>query len=231
MKAVKYGNALRGYAHDILKRDDFTCRYCGWDGKVWPNRLYLSWDHLLPVGHPERDEPAFIGAACRFCNEANNKPKREATPELTMPAACKACGVILEDRTRQYCDGCLPDYRESQVSSYIEAGRARLKELRVSGIDPSQTGDAAEKRRTIMTQRRREEAEWNAEHRDDDVDESVFRTEILPRLQGLSLSTIAAATGLSQQYCSLIRRGLKVPHIRHWEPLRAANSHNRYSQR
>jgi hypothetical protein len=75
MKAVKYGDALRGYAHEVLKRDDFTCRYFGWDGKVWPNWLYLSWDHLLPVGHPGRDDPAFIVAACRFCNEASNRTK------------------------------------------------------------------------------------------------------------------------------------------------------------
>lgn len=68
-----YGDALRGYAHPVLKRDDFVCRYCGLDGKVWPNWLYLSWDHLLPVGDPMRDCLDFIVAACRFCNEACNR--------------------------------------------------------------------------------------------------------------------------------------------------------------
>jgi 5-methylcytosine-specific restriction endonuclease McrA len=69
----KYSDALRGYAHPVLKRDRFTCRYCGLDGAQWPNWLYLSWDHLLPVGHPQRDDPDFIVAACRFCNEAYNR--------------------------------------------------------------------------------------------------------------------------------------------------------------
>lgn len=133
----------------------------------------------------------------------------------------RECGVILEDRTRQYCDDCLPDYREAQASSFSDAGRAKLRELREAGTDPSQTGEATEKRRAVMTQRRREEAEWNAAHVDRIADESIFRTEILPTLQGLSLSTIVAATGLSQQYCSLIRRGLKVPHTRHWPSLSA----------
>ena len=70
-----YTDALRGYAHDVLKRDRFTCRYCGLDGTIWPNWLYLSWDHLLPVGHAERNDPNYVVAACRFCNEASNRTK------------------------------------------------------------------------------------------------------------------------------------------------------------
>jgi len=72
---AKFGDALRGYAHTILKRDGFRCRYCGLDGTVWPNWLYLSWDHLLPLGHPQRDNPDYIVAACRFCNEAHNRTR------------------------------------------------------------------------------------------------------------------------------------------------------------
>ena len=34
MQWPKFGDALRGYAHSILKRDDFTCRYCGLDGNA-----------------------------------------------------------------------------------------------------------------------------------------------------------------------------------------------------
>lgn len=92
-------------------------------------------------------------------------------------------------------------------------------DMRASGIDPSQTGEAAEKRRTSMKQRRREEAEWDAEHPDMEGERAAYVREILPTLQQLSLSTIASATGLSQQYCSLIRRGLRVPHPRHWQTL------------
>lgn len=72
-----------------------------------------------------------------------------------------------------------------------------------------------------MKQRRREEAEWDLAHPDVEADEEVFRSEILRKLQALPLSRISAATGLSQQYCSLIRRGLKVPHHRHWGALKS----------
>ena len=87
-------------------------------------------------------------------------------------------------------------------------------------MDPSHTGEAIQKRRSTMQQRRREELKWDAAHPDAEIDEDQFTSEILPQLQGVSLSTIAGVTGLSQQYCSLIRRGFKVPHPRHWQALK-----------
>lgn len=70
----KYGDALRGYAHAIHQRDTFTCRYCGLDGKLsFSAWLSLSWDHLLPKGHPQRDNPEYIVTACTFCNTADNR--------------------------------------------------------------------------------------------------------------------------------------------------------------
>ncbi len=71
---MAFSDALRGYAFRVLRRDGFTCRYCGLDGRVaLSNCVRLSWDHLLPHGHPERDDEAFIVAACRFCNETHNR--------------------------------------------------------------------------------------------------------------------------------------------------------------
>ena len=69
----KFDDSLRGYAYPVMERDNFVCAYCGLDGKVWPNWLYFSWDHLLPVGHPDRDNADFIVAACTFCNTLHNR--------------------------------------------------------------------------------------------------------------------------------------------------------------
>ncbi len=69
-----FDDALRGYAFAVLKRDNFRCRYCGLDGSTsFANWLCLSWDHLLPKGHPHRDDPEYIVAACSFCNWADNR--------------------------------------------------------------------------------------------------------------------------------------------------------------
>jgi hypothetical protein len=57
-------------------RDKCVCTYCGWDGKVWPNYLYLSVDHLLPKEHPKYCGASksytddYMVTACIFCNNA-----------------------------------------------------------------------------------------------------------------------------------------------------------------
>lgn len=71
--APAFTDALRGYAFAVHQRDRFTCVYCGLDGTVWPNWLYLSLDHLLPPDHPQRADPDYQVTACRFCNEARNR--------------------------------------------------------------------------------------------------------------------------------------------------------------
>lgn len=68
-----FTDSLRGYSFKIHQRDNFICVYCGLNGGQWPNWLYLSWDHLLPKGHPLRDDPTYITTACTFCNTLHNK--------------------------------------------------------------------------------------------------------------------------------------------------------------
>ena len=70
---AKFDDSLRGYAYKIHHRDGFQCRYCGLDCSTWPLWLWLSVDHLLPKGHPRREEPSFKVTACMFCNTADNR--------------------------------------------------------------------------------------------------------------------------------------------------------------
>jgi len=72
--ARKFYDSLRGYAFEVLKRDNFTCRYCGLNGtNSFDNWLALSWDHLLPKGYKERNNLDYIVAACNFCNTVDNQ--------------------------------------------------------------------------------------------------------------------------------------------------------------
>lgn len=48
----------------------------------------------------------------------------------------------------------------------------------------------------------------------------VFERDILPALQSVPVRAMARATGLTRAYCSMIRRGVYVPHPRHWEVLK-----------
>ncbi len=147
---------------------------------------------------------------------AMKKPAREIP--VAAPNACRECGTVLTGNGRKYCDECLPTYQLEQATSFGEAGRAKLAELRASGRDPSQSREARKHRGKKNSQRMQEQKVWEAEH-DREADPDVFRRDILPKLRGVSLGMMANATGLSQQYCSQIRRGLKVPHERHWEAL------------
>ena len=102
-----FTDALRGYAFNIHQRDGFKCRYCGLDGTeslaAW---LGLSWDHLLPKGHPERDNTDYIVTACMFCNTADNQyfqhaEKRGLTFEGKTPEELVAQRLPYVQVTRQ----------------------------------------------------------------------------------------------------------------------------------
>ncbi len=143
--------------------------------------------------------------------------KRAAvTKQPLPPAVCRSCGVVLDAADRAYCDGCLPEHQEA----FERAGPTTLGRLRAEGRDPAHGGEAARKRGPSNARRQREAGSWNRVH-PVRPDPEVFRREILPRLQSVSLGRIAKATGLTRMYCSLIRRGLYVPHPMHWEMLKA----------
>ncbi len=73
---AKFDDALRGYARPTLERDKFVCQYCGWDGRTsFGHWTFLSVDHLVPEGHPKREDPQYKVTACRFCNELANRDK------------------------------------------------------------------------------------------------------------------------------------------------------------
>jgi hypothetical protein len=147
---------------------------------------------------------------------------RRTTPEKVIaPIACRECGIVLDNATRKYCDDCLPTYEVEAIATFSARGRTRLAEHRHAGNDPSHGGDAGKRRGVKTAQRKRELAAWEAEHGNAHTDSLMFTAEILPHLQQVSLGTMAKATGLSMQYCSLIRRGQKFPHRRHWDALKA----------
>jgi hypothetical protein len=85
---------------------------------------------------------------------------------------------------------------------------------RITGRRRSYGGEAAEKRRASITRRQEEAAEWEA-HAERVPEPSEF-APILEAIQGMPISELIRATGLSRPYCEKIRRGLAVPHPRHW---------------
>ncbi len=147
-------------------------------------------------------------------NPARSVPAQSAV----LPPACRGCGVLLENLDRLYCDECLPERQAESIASFSVAGPEALSRLRAEGTDPAHGGDAGRKRGERNAQHERERAVWEREH-GSSQDPAYFVGEVLPQLQAIPLSTIMRATGFSLRYCSLIRRGQRVPHPRHWQAL------------
>jgi hypothetical protein len=60
---------------------------------------------------------------------------------------------------------------------------------------------------------------WNPKDLPKWLDEEFYRREILPRLSVLTVKTIRSVIDVSHPYATLIKRGERIPHQRHWQPL------------
>jgi CRISPR-associated endonuclease Cas1 len=132
---------------------------------------------------------------------------------------CKRCGGDLPHSDRVYCDPCLPFAERDRYQALAAAGRARKTERAAIGDDPSHGGRAGERRAASQRRRHDELKQWAARPDDPALQPEWFRSEVLPRLHEVSLTALARATGLSPGYVSQVRRGVKVPHRRHWRAL------------
>ncbi len=151
--------------------------------------------------------------------KARPRPTARARP---LPAACVACGVVLEASDRTYCDDCLLERREEVLPSFSSSGPATLARMRRNGKDPMSKPESKKRLGQANVRRREEAVAWDAEH--ERPDPEIFRREILPGLAEVPLGALMRATGLSKRYVWLVRRGGYVPHPRHWEALRGLTS-------
>jgi hypothetical protein len=135
---------------------------------------------------------------------------------------CKRCNGPLPRRDRTYCDDCLPHYqREQYQKAFHGSGLTAIEQKKAVGADPTHGATAAIRRADANVTRKREAREWDEQH-GKLVDLSAFQRDILPLIRDIPLSRLQLATGLSLRYVSLIRRGERTPHPRHWRALAGA---------
>jgi CRISPR-associated protein Cas1 len=148
--------------------------------------------------------------------------RRSRQPRPPRPSGlCKTCGGEVPHRSREFCETCLPAYQQEQFQQrFSGSGLAKLEQLKAAGRDPTHGGEARAKRGATNVKRKAELREWEL-HYGKVVDVATFQLEIWPLIQGVPLSRLVKATGLSLRYVSQIRRGERVPHPRHWLALQA----------
>ena len=155
------------------------------------------------------------------------RPRRQQPEKPPTPTpACQRCGEPLPRAGRVYCDECLPAFqREQYTEAFHRSGLRAIEKSKQQGHDPTHGEAAAVRRAKTNVQRKHEAREWDERH-GKLTDLSAFKREILPLIQDVPLSRLVHATGLSLRYVSLIRRGEKTPHPRHWQNLAAASGRN-----
>lgn len=109
------------------------------------------------------------------------------------------------------------------AEAFHGSGITAIEQKKASGLDPTHGARAASRRSEANITRKREAREWDEQH-GKLVDPFAFQREILPLIQGISLSRLQRVTGLSLRYVSLIRRGERTPHPRHWQRFLSAGA-------
>ena len=149
----------------------------------------------------------------------NRKHRQTMASTPVLPNACRDCGTHLPDRRKRYCEHC----RTQRWAKHAERGRDNaasvLARLRAEQRDPAHGGEAAETRGAKHAAHQAAVRTWTGER----PDVQVFTHQILPRLRSIPVAAlVAAAPGLSEHYCSLVRLGKKIPHPRHWDAFHSA---------
>lgn len=117
---------------------------------------------------------------------------------------CPLCGSAVTSGSI-YCSKCVPDVNRENM-------------LRQGKLGQIATHSAVAEARRSATQAKHAEAlrSWNPSDLPKWLDEDFYRREIVPRLSTLTVKRICLAIDVSHPYATLIKRGEKIPHPRHW---------------
>ncbi len=128
---------------------------------------------------------------------------------------CPLCGANVTTGSL-YCAKCVPAVNRENLLTQAKLGRIA-------------THNAIAEARRSVTQARQAQAlrNWNPSDLPTWLDEDCYRREILPRLSNFTVKKIRLTIDVSHPYATLIRRGVSIPHPRHWLPLAELTGHRR----
>lgn len=132
-------------------------------------------------------------------------PKCKTPPKL--PRICSTCGGTLK-RGQRYCGSCVKSELARRMPDVARHGRL------LAHTDRAQASRAQTQHMHQIASR-----SWDPKSQPLWLSEETYRSRIQPALANMKTSAIASAMGVSFQYASAIRRGLRRPHPRHWREL------------
>lgn len=201
---------------DFSEASDGNCRISGalcsklsetapaWRKLVAPWAEYVVRE-LWPTTRSSR------GNQIRPPTRLTQQRKREAKGRTFLPAAkppkiqrlCRGCGLHIKP-PHEHCKNCAIDISTKRLIEGAKIGRVIAH------------GDKANRAR-IHTMHRHDEARrvWSKSG-ETAMPLSVYKHRIMPKLSTLTNSAIMGALKVSWVYASHIRRGMRIPHPRHW---------------
>jgi CRISPR-associated endonuclease Cas1 len=158
--------------------------------------------------------PTRLTQTRRSLAKSGNLIANVATVPKTNPR-CPLCGANVTTGSL-YCAKCVPAVNRENLLNQAKLGRIA-------------THSAIAEARRSVTQARQARAlrNWHPSDLPTWLDEDCYRREILPRLSKFTVKTIRLAIDVSHPYATLIRRGVSIPHPRHWLPLAELTGHRR----
>jgi CRISPR-associated endonuclease Cas1 len=129
-------------------------------------------------------------------------------PKLSQhETTCRLCGAAIKPK-QKYCRNCTPKVVKENILKAASIGRQNTHSLNAQAL-------------RSKTQRRQNAAlkSWNPHEKPDWLDKTFYKTKIVSRLAGVSISEIMKALSVSEPYALSIRAGRRIPHPRHWPGL------------
>lgn len=194
----------RGWLHDIATTGEYIAHS-------------LAKDSPSPI--PLRTPLTGANNLAAQAKRSRRRPRSQAPATAPAARTCRDCGTTLGPYAKALCETCWPVSRNATLANRNAKAAAKRTALAAAGKDPSNTPEARAKRREALIAERAARAAWEAANPDFIADREVYRTEIASGIATASVRRIAQATGLSSSAASKIRRGLLMPHPRHWDAL------------
>jgi hypothetical protein len=64
------------------------------------------------------------------------RPSSRQRQEVTVPSACRTCGIVLKTADRIYCPDCIAVFKQERTDKLVSAARSVLAEMRSGGPVP-----------------------------------------------------------------------------------------------
>jgi hypothetical protein len=95
-------------------------------------------------------------------------------------------------------------------------GRANLLQAAKLGRIAAHAPTAEARRSASHIKQVEAQKQWNPSDLPKWLDEDYYREKVLPRLSQLTITKIQVAMDVSFPSAAMVRKGIKIPHPRHW---------------